>query len=173
VKRRATGHGPEACSKSHRKRESESRQALGEALIDLGQAELDALDIPERLRQAIRDAQGIRKHEALRRQKQFVGRLMRDVDPRPIEEMLARRDAVRALDTRLFHAAENWRRRLVDEGTSTVTECAAALGLDPESLEGSVADIRNARTEPMRKAASRTLFRMLHERIVARAADAG
>jgi ribosome-associated protein len=172
VKRSGKRDGPEACSKSHRKRESESRQALGEALIDLGHGELDALDIPERLRQAIQDAQNIRKHEALRRQKQFIGRLMRDVDPEPIQEILARRDAVRNRDTRLFHAAENWRRRLVEEGASAVAECAAALGLDAESLEGSVADIRNAQTEPLRKTASRALFRTLHERIVARSADA-
>jgi ribosome-associated protein len=162
VKRSGKRDGPEACSKSHRKRESESRQALGEALIDLGHGELDALDIPERLRQAIQDAQNIRKHEALRRQKQFI----------PIQEILARRDAVRNRDTRLFHAAENWRRRLVEEGASAVAECAAALGLDAESLEGSVADIRNAQTEPLRKTASRALFRTLHERIVARSADA-
>lgn len=173
MNRRGQQDRSDTASKSHRKRESQSLQALGEALIDLSQEELDGLEIPGRLRQAIQDAQRIRKHEALRRQKQFIGRLMRNVDPVPIEEMLARRDSLRIRETRLFHAAENWRKHLIDEGPTAIAECAAALGLDADSLTVSVAEIRKAPTESLRKAASRALFRTLHERIVARSADPG
>ncbi len=65
-------------------------QDLGEALVALDPVRVAALDLPERLVDAIGQARTITKHEARRRQLQFIGRLMRDVDAQPIKEALAR-----------------------------------------------------------------------------------
>jgi ribosome-associated protein len=80
-----------AVSKSARKREAEQLQALGRALTELKAADLDALAeqhpraLPEKLRQAIADYQRFPSHGARRRQLQFIGRLMRDIDPEPLQ----------------------------------------------------------------------------------------
>ncbi len=67
-------------SKSARKRTALAAQALGEQLIELRDAELDALGLPERLAEAIRDARAIKSRGAGARQRQYIGRLMREID---------------------------------------------------------------------------------------------
>lgn len=81
-------------SKSARKREALAAQRLGEELIELKDSDLDALDLPERLADAIREARGIKSRGAGARQRQYIGRLMRDIDVDVVRRALeARRDA--------------------------------------------------------------------------------
>jgi ribosomal 50S subunit-associated protein YjgA (DUF615 family) len=94
---------------------------------------------------------------------------MRDVDAEPIRQFLEARSDSRRQSTGLFHAAEEWRRRLLDGGTETVSECVDSLGVDPQKLADKLAAVRRAQTESLRKGAARDLFRFLHEAIRARA----
>lgn len=71
-------------SKSARKRVYLAVQKLGEELITLKQSELDQLPLDEDLLEAVMEARQIKAHGALRRQKQYIGKLMRHVDPEPI-----------------------------------------------------------------------------------------
>lgn len=77
-------------SKSARKREYLKLQKMGEELIKLRVEELDALPLDDDLRDAVIEAKGIRAHSALRRQKQYIGKLMRQIDPEPLREALAK-----------------------------------------------------------------------------------
>src|SRR5581483_9903741 len=83
-------------SKSERKRAAHAAQDLGETLIGLKDAELDALDLPERLADAIRDARNISSRGGAARQRQYIGKLMRDIDPEPIRAALAVRGEISA-----------------------------------------------------------------------------
>ncbi len=71
-------------SKSAKKREYLALQKLGEELITLRESELAGLPLDEDLLLAIRDAQQITARGAMRRQKQFIGKLMRHLDPEPL-----------------------------------------------------------------------------------------
>ena len=73
-------------SKSQRKRESHALQTLGDDLAALPASRLNALELPESLREAIRELHRTRSHEGRRRQTQFIGKLMRQVDPQPLQE---------------------------------------------------------------------------------------
>lgn len=77
-------------SKSARKREYIALQKLGEELLTLKDTELGTLPIDEELRDAVLEARQIKAHGALRRQKQYIGKLMRHVDPEPIRAALER-----------------------------------------------------------------------------------
>jgi ribosome-associated protein len=77
-------------SKSARKREHLALQKLGEELISLKPSDLDSLPLDENLREAVMEAGQIKAHGALRRQKQYIGKLMRHIDPGPLREELAR-----------------------------------------------------------------------------------
>lgn len=77
-------------SKSARKREHTALQKLGEELISLRESDIAALPIDDDLREAVLEARQIRANGALRRQKQYIGKLMRQVDPEPIRAALAR-----------------------------------------------------------------------------------
>ena len=77
-------------SRSARKRDAEARQRLGVRLVGLREARLMALNLglPEALLDAIREARNIRKGPGLARQYQYIGKLMREIDPEPIEAAL-------------------------------------------------------------------------------------
>ncbi len=111
-------------SKSARKRTAHAAQDLGEALIGLRDADLAALELPERLLEAIHAARRIRSRAAGARQRQYIGKLMRDIDPEPIRRTLASRSELDALETQRFKRAEAWRRRLVEEGGAALEELA-------------------------------------------------
>jgi ribosome-associated protein len=77
-------------SKSARKREYIALQKLGEELIVLKQSDLDSLPLDDNLREAVMEAQQIKAHGALRRQKQYIGKLMRHIDPEPLRAEMAK-----------------------------------------------------------------------------------
>jgi len=77
-------------SKSARKRAYLALQKLGEELITLRESDLQAMPLDEELRDAVLEARRIKAHGALRRQKQYIGKLMGRIDPEPIREALAR-----------------------------------------------------------------------------------
>ena len=77
-------------SKSARKRDYLARQKLGEELIPLQEADLLAMELDEDLLDAVLEAQRMKKHGALRRQKQLIGKLMGRIDPEPIRAALQR-----------------------------------------------------------------------------------
>ena len=71
-------------SKSARKREYQALQELGEQLIELGDDELAAIQTDDYLIEQVRQAKRISAHGASRRQRQLIGKIMREVDPEPI-----------------------------------------------------------------------------------------
>ena len=75
-------------SKSAMKREHLARQKLGEQLITLRDEDLHSLALDEDLIEAVVEARSIKSHGALRRQKQYIGKLMRHIDPEPIRVAL-------------------------------------------------------------------------------------
>ena len=78
----------DAPSKTRRKHDMHALQALGVALVALDPKRLATLALPEQLAEAIAFARRVRQHEARRRQMQYIGRLMRDVDPAPLRAAL-------------------------------------------------------------------------------------
>lgn len=100
-------------SRSAKKRESAALQKLGEELAKLPPSSRVDLDLPEELEEALRLHDKITDREGARRQRQFIGRLMRSLDARAIESALALRRNARASDTALFHRAEKLRDKIL------------------------------------------------------------
>jgi ribosome-associated protein len=158
--------GPQRPSKSARKRAAHAAQDLGEALIGLREAELVALALPERLTEAIREARRLTSRAAGARQRQYIGKLMRDIDTEPIRAALAARSERDALETQLFKRAESWRERLLTDGEGALAELAELRpGLDRSEWSGRVAAARNERARGLAAGtvgpAGRDLFRAL------------
>jgi ribosome-associated protein len=84
-------HGYDRPSRSARKRAAEGLQKLGVRLVELRESELETLELPEALLQAVREARRLTSRSAQARQRQYIGKLMREVDPAPIEKLLAAR----------------------------------------------------------------------------------
>ncbi|MDB5966139.1 MAG: hypothetical protein JWQ72_2639 [Polaromonas sp.] len=102
-------------SKTQLKAEADEKQALGEALLTLRADLMARLDLPDKLRDAIADAKKITNFEGKRRQMQFIGKLMRPLDPEPIREAINEQLNGSAQLTLALHLAEQWRDKLVAE----------------------------------------------------------
>jgi ribosome-associated protein len=157
---------PQRPSKSARKRAAHAAQDLGEALIGLREAELEALGLPERLAEAIREARRIRSRAGGARQRQYIGKLMREIDVEPIRAALAARSERDALETQLFKRAESWRERLIVAGEDALDELARLRpGLDRAEWSRRVGAARHERSAGLRTGtvgpAGRELFRAL------------
>lgn len=103
-------------SKTQIKQAMEDLQALGGKLVELSVGHLKTLNLPDDLYAAILDYQRFSKHEAKRRQLQYVGKLMRHVDPAPIEAGLEALRGESAAEIARMHRMEDLRNRfLADE----------------------------------------------------------
>lgn len=114
-----------APSRSQLKREVEALQKLGEQLAELPEQQLTALSLPEKLHDAVMQARRITSHGALKRQRQYIGRLMRDVDAAPIRARLEELRGADRLSRARFQDAERWRDRLLQEGDAALEEFLA------------------------------------------------
>jgi ribosome-associated protein len=150
-------------SKSARKRAAQEAQDLGVQLVQLREAQLAQLELPEPLREAIRAARSITSRAASARHRQYIGKLMRDIDTEPIRAALGARSQVDAQETERFRRVESWRDRLISEGAAALQELTSwHPQIDPAewARRVSAAQAERARTG-VSGAASRELFRAL------------
>lgn len=154
-------------SRSHDKREAEEAQVLGEKLINLRPEQLAQLDLPERLVDAVLEAKRLNNHGALRRQKQYIGKLMRQVELEPIQAKFAEWEFSSRAHLAVFHRLERLRDQLLLDDTALSELFEAYPQLDRQHLRGL---IRNARKEQaMNKPpkSSRELFQYLRSLVEA------
>ena len=138
-------------------------QALGAALAALPESQLKEMHLDEKLLEALFEAKRIKSHEAKRRQMQYVGRLMRDIDAAPIRAALAEIDGGSAQATARHRRLEAWRERLIGDDEALTAFAAEHPGADLQALR---ALIRNARKEASLGKpphAYRELFRLLKD----------
>lgn len=107
---------PDEFSKSQRKRDMIELQKLGEALIKLTPSQLEKLELPESLVDAIKQAKKLTSNEAKRRHMQYIGKIMREVDVEPIKLHLKKLKLVHEKVTAQFHHTEEWRSKLITQG---------------------------------------------------------
>ncbi|MEO8016254.1 MAG: ribosome biogenesis factor YjgA [Pseudomonadota bacterium] len=150
-------------SKSMRKREASAAQSLGTRLIALKESELKALALPETLEDAILLAKRITSRGGLARQRQYIGKLMRDLDPAPIEAALSAESRLSAQDAETHKRIEAWRARLLIEGPAALDELLEWIpGADRKNLQTLITKATNERVDSgSREGASRELFRTI------------
>lgn len=152
-------------SKSALKRRSDELQALGESLIELPVPELEAMDLHPTLLEAVLTAKRITAHGGLYRQKQYIGKLMRKIDPAPIETALRAREDNQRQEARRFHRLEQWREKLLREGAPAVKALAEEVpGIDTAAVTRLIEQARHEQQVTQRSTqAARALFRLLRE----------
>jgi len=150
-------------SKSQIKREMDALQDLGAELVELSRDRLSKIDLPENLREAVRDWQRFTKHEARRRQMQYIGRLMRDIDPAPIRAALDEIKGISAAATARQHALERLRTRLLED-EAVIGEIARDYpGADLQHLRQLRRNALKEQEQQKPPRAFRELFRVLRE----------
>jgi ribosome-associated protein len=163
-------------SKTRLKKESHELQKLGEALAALPQDRLEALPIPERLRDAVDQFKKTRTFEAKRRQMQYIGKLMRLSDVEPIRDAVASVQLGHAKDALALHEAERWRVELIDSDDHLTRWMSEHPTSDLQQLRSLVRAARkDAAAAPENRSgrAYRELFQLIKQYMVEDAADDG
>lgn len=162
-------------SKSMLKRESHDLQTLGKQLLELPDSYLKDLNMPDRLSDALHTYKKTKSFEGRRRQLQFIGKVMREVDPAPYREAVAAFHLGHARNALALHQAERWRAELLaEDDKEAVTRWADTY---PETdLQQLRTLIRNARkdaaAEPEKRSgrAYRELFQYIKQVMESQAA---
>ncbi len=153
----------DAPSKTQRKQEMHALQALGRRLVTLNAAQLAAVELPEALREAIVEAHRIRSREAQRRQLQYIGRLMREVDPAPIRAQLEVWDGRSREATAAHHRAERWRDRLLADDAAFTEFAREHPRIDLQQLRACVREARKEQLAGRDLRHFRALFRLIRD----------
>ncbi len=153
----------EFISKTQQKRAMQELQALGVALVDLPDAQLAAMHLPESLAAAIVAARGMTQHGAKRRQLQLIGKLMRGVDAEPIREQLAALRGQSAQAAALHRRLEDWRARLLDDDDALTAFAQEFPGADLQALRTAIRNARKEQAGAKPPRAFREIFRLLRE----------
>lgn len=116
---------PEQPSKTQRKKDMLALQKLGETLIGLSATQLAKIPLPATLLEAIHFARTMKSHGAKRRQLQYIGKLMRDIDAEPIQKALKKMQMSHQEIMSQFHQIEAWRDQLIAEGDTALQKFLA------------------------------------------------
>ena len=147
-------------SKTQRKRAMQALQDLGEELVALSPDKLAGLELPTRLLDAVLEAKRISRFGALRRQMQYVGRLMRDADPDAIRSQLDVWKGTSVAETARLHSLERWRARLISDELALGELLEQFPHADAQRLR---ALIRNVKREAEAKKPPRSFRELFHE----------
>ncbi|SEA50579.1 ribosome-associated protein [Thiothrix caldifontis] len=150
-------------SKSHFKREAEAAQDLGERLITLRKEQLDQLDLSEKLYDAILLAQRLTANGAIRRQRQFIGKLMRTEILEPIEAKLAEWDRGGKAETARLHRLERWRDRLINDENMLGEWLKEYPETDVQHFRSLIRNAHKEKEQNKPPKSSRELFKLLRE----------
>lgn len=159
-------------SRTQKKKAAEALQKMGEQLVGLRDAQLGALALPPELHEAVTTARSMRSHGARRRQMQYIGSLMREVDALELSERLARVTLETHEESRRFKQAERWRDELLAGNAARQDWLVANYPLiDPQELARLIQAAGPAtspersprKSSDQRRKAGRALFRYLRQ----------
>jgi ribosome-associated protein len=174
--------GTDEQSRTELKRESTELQKLGEDLLALRADLMARLDLSEKLKDAVLEARRITNFEGKRRQLQFIGKLMRLVDPavmKTIRTALIEQNSGSAQENLALHLAETWRERLLTSEEAFGEWIAHCPGTDTQQLRALIRQARKDAKPELPGAtvrhgrAYRDIFQIVREQLMSDASAAG
>lgn len=151
-------------SKSQRKRDMHELQKMGESLTTLTAAQLATMNLPENLLEALRVVKSITAHGARRRQFQYIGKIMRDIDLDEIKQGLERIQLLHDANTAQFQQLETWRTKLLVEGDAALTEFLKEYPhAESQPLRQLIRKAQQDRKNEKNTGAEKALFRYLRK----------
>lgn len=169
----AAGADAEPVSKTRRKAEADALQDIGVKLVELPKEKLGRLNLPERLLDAVFEAKRITANGATRRQKQYIGSLMRDIDVAPIVDQLQRWEGKHTAENAHFHQLERWRDRLLTEDNAISEFMQMHPAVDSQQIRALIRNSRREEAANKPPKSSRELFKLLREISESNSTEAG
>jgi len=114
-------------SRSQLKRDSQELRDMGAQLVQMPNAHLDKIAMDSTLLGAIKEARRLKSNDARRRQIQYIGKLMRNMDLTEIRHSVGKLNHQSQTFRQHFAMLEQWRDRLIDEGNDAIEEFLTAF----------------------------------------------
>lgn len=150
-------------SKTEMKNDMNDLQKLGEELVELKPSQLEKIPMSEDLADAIKDAQRFNK-EAKRRQLQFIGKLMRNIDPEPIQAALDKIRNKHSQNTAVLHKLEQLRDRIVEQGDDAINDAIELYPeIDRQRMRQLARQAKKEKSSNKPPKASREIFQILRD----------
>lgn len=153
-------------SKTRQKKQMQALQELGVQLTELNRAQLAGLPLTPELEKAVQDSHQITKREALRRHRQYIGKLMRNADHEAIALAVNQISEKQNRMARLFHVMEKWRDDLIEGDQQQLeTFIEHFPQVDRQHLRQLVQNARHERLKQKPPASARKLFAVIREQL--------
>ncbi len=152
-------------SKTQKKKQMNALQDLGVKLTRLSPDTLKKIGLPEDLLQAVLEHKKITANGALKRQTQYIGRLMREIDPAPIEAYLAKLRGDNQAHNAYMQRLEMLRERLLADDAALTELVAKQPHIDVAALRTLIRNARKERELAKPPKAFRALFQQLRAEI--------
>lgn len=151
-------------SKSQMKRECDHLLEVGDAILKLKPADLNSMDLPAELEAAVATALKIKSRSGLKRQRQYIGKLLRSIDNEAIETQLNKIQHRHDTNTAQFKRLEKWRDKLIDNNKETLNEIISRhQDIDRQHLNQLIRAAHHEKKQNKAPAAARKLFKYLRE----------
>lgn len=149
-------------NKSAGKRQMQALQQLAERLVGLSAERLQPLAMSEQLREALAEGRRLKVPDARRRHLRYLARLLHDEDSAPLQAFIDQLEAQGTASNRRFHALEQWRQRLIEEGDEALAELLEEYpDADRQQLRQLIRAAQREREQARPPAAARKLFQLL------------
>ncbi|PIT13985.1 ribosome biogenesis factor YjgA [Snodgrassella alvi] len=152
-------------SKTQMKKQMNDLQQLGMELTKLSADTLKKMNLPEDLLQAVQSYQKISSNSALKRQAQFIGRLMREIDTAPINDYLSRLKGENSAHNAYLQRLENLRQRLIADDNSLTEIINKYPHIDINNLRTLIRNARKEQNAGKPPKAFRAIFQLLKTEI--------
>ena len=153
----------ETLSKTRKKAQMHALQKLGVELVELSRDRLASMGLPETLAEAVREAQRITAHEGRRRQMQYIGRLMREIDPAPIQERLDAWRGQSKAEIARQHGMERLRDKLIADDAALTEFAQNHPGVDLQALRNLIRNARKETAEGRPPKSYREIFKVIRD----------
>ena len=153
----------ETLRKTRKKAQMHALQKLGIELVDLSKERLASMQLPESLVEAIREAQRITAHEGRRRQMQYIGRLMREIDPGPIQERLDAWRGQSKTEIARQHGMERLRDKLIADDSALTEFAHKHPEIDLQALRNLIRNARKEAAEGRPPKSYREIFKIIRD----------
>lgn len=151
-------------SKSQLKRDSHHLVEVGEEILKLSTEEIRSLQLPDELEDAVNTALKIKSRSGLKRQRLYIGKLLRSMDSEVIEAQLRKIQHRHDTNTAQFKRLERWRDSLIDNDKQTLNEIISHFpDIDRQHINQLIRAAHQEKKQEKPPAASRKLFKYLRE----------
>ena len=154
-------------SKSQVKRDCDHLQKIGEELLALKASDINKMDLPDDLEEAIHTAHRISSRSSMKRQRQYIGKIMRQIDGEAIERQLQKIQHLHDTNTATFKKLESWRDRLLEDDKDALTEIIELHpDIDRQHINQLLRQAKREQQNNKAPASARKLFKYLKDIVI-------